>query len=171
MPRVFFALWPDARLRARLATLVSPVTDGRAQPAVNLHITLCFVGSVSDAELARLEQADFADLPAPFELVIDHAGWWSPGGIAWVGPSRVPPALTRLHGAIARGAGITVPAHESFRPHVTLARRAARPPLSPPAPGCRWMVRDFRLVVSEHARAGSRYRCTREWSLGGARTR
>ena len=50
--RLYFALWPDAALRATIARVAAgpaAVAGGRAVPAADLHVTLAFLGGVPAA--------------------------------------------------------------------------------------------------------------------------
>jgi RNA 2',3'-cyclic 3'-phosphodiesterase len=65
-------------------------------------------------------------------------------------PQAVPPALGALHarlGAAMAALGLTVETRP-FRPHVTLARRAAGALPPPPAAGLAWRADGYALVDS-----------------------
>ena len=131
--RLFLALWPDEDTAAALAAHADrwqwPATVRRTATD-RLHVTLHYIGGVPVADVPRLQQA----LPRGWEgctLRLDHAAVWR-GGIAVLEALQVPPALTRLHLALAevlRAQGLPVE-ERHYRPHVTLARHAqgARPP-------------------------------------------
>ena len=76
--RLFFALWPDAGLRADLARLGQDADEPRSRPLVpgNLHLTLAFLGNVAPARLEAVHAAaDVVDAP-PFEVELkDPADW------------------------------------------------------------------------------------------------
>jgi 2'-5' RNA ligase len=80
--RVFFALWPDADARDRLAGAARDVaarTKGRAPPAANLHVTLAFIGDVAPERIGPLCAigASVAASTAPFVLTLDSTGTFS----------------------------------------------------------------------------------------------
>jgi 2'-5' RNA ligase len=55
--RVFFALWPDPAVRARLhaeSLRLSRLLGGKPSQPDSLHLTLVFVGEVENARLADL---------------------------------------------------------------------------------------------------------------------
>jgi 2'-5' RNA ligase len=149
--RLFLALWPDARVRRALAAWrdafawpagAAPVADAR------LHLTLHFIGEVAAARLPELDAA-LRVAPPRFELVLDRAQRW-PGGLVVLQPGAVVPPLAALHRALAdalRAAGLP-PEARPFRPHVTLARRAAGAVAGPAAPPVRWPVAGYALVRS-----------------------
>ena len=156
--RLFIALWPDAAVRRVLAAWQhrwSWPAGTRRVPAERLHMTLHFLGPVAAARVPELREAlatataDFA----PFELRFGEARLW-PHGLAVLGPRPDDAGLrplARWHAQLAdalRGLQLPVEAR-AFRPHVTLARRAAGavPPPAPPA--FDWPVRRFALVQSE----------------------
>jgi 2'-5' RNA ligase len=155
--RLFLALWPPAPVHAALVQHQRdwswPAGAARVAPE-RLHITLHFLGAVAGERLEALRPA----LAVPFEPFVlslqeARARVW-PGGLA-VLEMDAPPALERLHARLGRAVealGLPVETR-SFRPHVTLARKAAgaRPAPSPPAPT--WHARDgYALVRSTPGR-------------------
>jgi 2'-5' RNA ligase len=118
-----------------------------------MHLTLHFLGNVPAARLPDLRgglQAEWSGC----ELALDSGTVW-PGGIAVMEALHVPAPLARLHGELAGELlelGLPLDTRP-YRPHVTLARKAAgaRPPAFEPL---RW-------------RAGPGYALVR--SVGGGR--
>jgi RNA 2',3'-cyclic 3'-phosphodiesterase len=152
--RLFVALWPAAAVRAALAASSRQWSwnAGAARvPAERLHLTLHFLGAVPRERMPALRAA--LALPfAPFALTLSRPELWA-GGIAVLEPARIPPALAELRaalGAALQRAGLASEGRP-WRPHLTLARRAAgaTPPARCTAP-C-WRVNGFALVESRLA--------------------
>lgn len=129
-PRSFIALAPDAVTRARLAQLP---TLPRSKPIHidDLHLTLAFIGAISEAQRRTLADAlpALASAAGPIPPL-------APMGIdAWPSPDRprvrvavyaLPEALGQLVAqvqAVLSAAGLPVDPRP-FRPHITLARFA-----------------------------------------------
>ena len=155
--RLFVALWPDAGAHAWLRACDSatawPAAAARAGPE-RWHMTLHFLGPVPRARLPGL-------LPAlqqpfdPFGFELGRVEAW-PRGLVVVEPAHAAPALQDLQVALGQALqryGLPVEAR-AFRPHITLARRAARATLAAPSSPERWPVSAYALVAS----AGGRYR-------------
>ncbi len=169
--RLFFALWPDDAVRAALDSAGKALTGKRVRrvPATNLHLTLAFAGSVTATVAACLERSATAIRLAPFELSIDHAGYWPRPRILWLGPTHIPPGLWALAGALRNtlaGCGVE-PEARGFLAHITLARKYSAPAPDPEIPGVTWPVSHFCLVESVSAESGSIYRPLRCWPLEG----
>jgi 2'-5' RNA ligase len=149
--RLFLALWPDQAVADSLAEHArcwSLPSDCLRYAPRDWHVTLHFLGSVASERLPEL--ADALDVSVdPFELVLDAPQLW-PRGLAILGATRVPEALHDLHRRLADAlAAQDLPVERrTYRPHVTLARRAgaAMPPKDPAAVA--WRAQDFVLVVS-----------------------
>jgi 2'-5' RNA ligase len=167
--RLFFALWPDDETRAALASLIHTQIrrNGHAVSAANLHITLAFLGNQSPEQRACLETAATLVTAPSFELVIDRLGHWPRPRIFWAGPSASPDALTtlveRLNLALA-GCGYQ-PEPRRFQVHITLARKALRPPAQIQISAIVWPARDFCLVESVTGERGVEYRVIGRWPL------
>jgi 2'-5' RNA ligase len=167
--RLFFALWPDDETRATLAALIHTQIrrNGHAVSVANLHITLAFLGNQSPEQRSCLETAATLVTAPSFELVIDRLGHWPRPRIFWAGPSTVPDALTtlveRLNLALA-GCGYQ-PEPRRFQAHITLARKALRPPAQIQIPVIDWLARDFCLVESVTGERGVEYRVIGRWPL------
>jgi 2'-5' RNA ligase len=147
--RLFLALWPGPRLRGTLAACRdrTPWPPGAAPTATDkLHLTLHFIGSVPAARVAEVAAALQVPVRA-FALQLDVAECWH-GGLAVLRPRVVPPRLQQLHAELAAALRrLTLPVEaRAFRPHVTLARRAAQP-LAPAEP-LRWRIAGYVLVES-----------------------
>jgi len=150
--RLFVALWPGPEVAQALQAWGRrwPGTAA-AQPvaAQRLHLTLHFLGDVPRERLPGLTSA--LALPfTPFVLSLGRAALW-PGGIAVLEPERMPAPLVRLHAAIGETLKrLSLPTEaRSFRPHVTLARRARMAAAPASGPAVRWPVRGFVLVESQ----------------------
>ena len=97
--RLFFALWPDPRVREALAAVARDAQrecGGRAVAAEKVHITLFFVGNIERHRLEELEDAASALRGNAFEIVLDHLDYWRHNRIVWAGTRQCPPALTTL---------------------------------------------------------------------------
>ena len=172
MSRLFYALWPDDRTRARLAAVADalPQRPGRRETTANLHITLLFLGSIAAAERDRLVTGTAAIVGTPFSLELDHCGWWRTARVAWLAPTRIPAPLLQLASdlrQLAHAAGIRTD-ERPYRPHMTLARKVNRAPGHVEFPPVRWDIDGFSLLESSPGGAGSRYRQLARWPLNRA---
>jgi 2'-5' RNA ligase len=172
--RLFFALWPDDAVRARIAGNAARLQGGsnpaaRMVAAARYHLTLQFIGTYAPLPSALVEKAiaagDAQDAGA-FELVLDRFGSFGHDRVAWAGPSRVPGALAALVEGLGRSLlacnTIASATPGSFVPHVTLGRQLAVPKAAAiePVP---WTVGAFSLFASGGADVG--YRSLAQWSL------
>lgn len=166
--RLFFALWPGTSVRSGLQQCVSLLNNepGRPLEPENLHLTLAFPGSVNSEIQSCLEQAAESIQVAPFNIQLNHFGYWKHPRVVWYGPDTIPEELfclaAELEGAM-RDCGLTSEPRP-YRPHVTLLRKAQGEP-EVVAPEMVWRVEDFVLVVSESSPQGVRYRVIRRWDL------
>lgn len=139
-PRSFLALSPDAATRGQLAGL--PSLDG-VQPTLidDLHLTLAFIGAISDAQrqvlaaalpalatqakqIPQLEPTGFETWPIPEKPRV------------WVAAYALPDALRQLIAqvkTVLTDAGLPVDGRP-FRPHITLARFARGAVATAPSP-------------------------------------
>lgn len=151
-------------LAGYLARCVREAPDFRWVGAESTHLTLRFLGAISEESLDRLSAGLRAVKAAPFQARLGPLGWF--GGrartrVIWLGLSEgVEPAaaLAAECEGVAQAAGLP-PEPRPFRPHVTLARarprEGARLPDLPPAPSLdAWLLEDFVLYESR-PRGGS----------------
>ena len=156
--RLFIALWPDPEVRKGLLAWLAAwrwTATAALVPAERLHLTLHFLGDVARARLSDLSAA--LSVPfASFELAFGRAQLWD-NGIAVLRPHPVPEPLEQLDARLRESLerlGLPTEAR-SFRPHVTLARRAQGSTLPAQGPALRWSVRGYALVESQWGRQGS----------------
>lgn len=172
--RLFFALWPEDVVRTRCDWYASSILGKRRRrvPAANLHITLGFAGSVS-GEVSRCLQAEADAIEAaPFQLVIDHLGYWQRQRVLWIGPTHTPNALWALVTAVRDGfdaCGLRQD-RRAFQAHMTLARKFSTALPVTEAPAIEWPVSSFSLVQSVNTENGVSYRVLRRWPLGDCHT-
>ena len=169
MKRLFFALWPDSRTRARLAYLAGllPIDKGRRIPPENLHITLVFLGNVQEQDIPGLVEAAGRLRISGFRLQISRCGWWKRATVAWLAPETTPAPLLELVEQINRltmSAGLPVEKRD-YSPHLTVARKVTRPVTGRQFEPIHWDVREFCLVESVTHAQGARYRVMKSWPL------
>ena len=147
--RLFFGLPCPPGIVPLLKAYQSGTEQGRPTPAGDFHVTLAFLGSVSDSHLnTLLHMCDELPFPPCFEIEFDIRRCW-PGGLMHLAPSSAPHALIQLQATLAaklRALGLNVD-DRPYAPHVTLARHATmRQPTE--IPPIRWSVCDIVLYES-----------------------
>ncbi len=160
--RVFFALWPDAAVRAaldRLAGELNRLRGGRRTRAETLHLTLVFVGNLPRARLAALQMAAAAIRVPAFTLTLDRTDCWLHNRIAHATATQPPTELLDLVAALEQGLeALGIPFdRRPYKAHVTLLRKADCRRSDPPIVPIVWPVSEFVIVKSELGTDGARY--------------
>jgi len=154
MARLFFAIWPDAPARARLAPLAAELAgeaSGKPVPIAKVHLTLAFLGEIEAARIAAAVEAARRMRVAPFEFALDRVGSFRGARVAWAGCAAVPEPLAALAADLATrlaAAGFALD-DRPYAPHATLARRIVRAVVTKPVAPIAWPVGGFSLVRSE----------------------
>lgn len=172
--RLFYALWPPrARAKAwhEAARRWARTHPGaKVVPAERLHLTLVFLGGVPRERLGAFLALGAALGPPPAEpLVLDRFECWSGPRVACLAGPTPEGAWRRFAERLAREARALGAKVEDrpFRPHLTLARKVR--PEAFDASGLktslplRWSADRFRLIHSESAAEGLRYRTVGEF--------
>ncbi|MGA7593592.1 MAG: RNA 2',3'-cyclic phosphodiesterase [Gallionella sp.] len=170
--KVFFALWPSAAERDRLAAWQKPLQrlcGGRAMRSDSLHNTLVFIGNVGLARLEALQRAAQEVGVQGFELCFDAAHYWKHNHIVYAAPGHPPTQLAQLVDALEQhlsAQGFSFDQRE-YQPHVTLFRNARWSDVPRPEmlPVC-WQARDFALVQSVSRDGLADYRVLAKFPLG-----
>lgn len=171
--RLFFALWPDDRVRHRLSESVNRLpqisNQGRLVKSSNLHMTLHFIGNVPSAKTVCFISQAAKVQGRPFDLNLMHFGHFRKPRVLWIGCESVPPALSKLHadlGSMIETCGYT-PESRPYRPHVTMARKIKQPLDKEIISGIAWRVDRFVLVQSTTQEKGVQYRVKASYPLCG----
>jgi 2'-5' RNA ligase len=166
--RVFFALWPDERVRGQLEKILSglPTGPGRAHHPADLHLTLEFIGAANEQYREGLRKAAARVEFKPFTFELWRFGYFSKAKVVAVEPAAGPPLLelARALRSALRGCGHE-PERRAYNPHVTLLRKSPPPPLPrlKPFEPILWTVDRFCLAESQEAdENGRRYRVLEE---------
>ena len=126
MIRLFVGIDPPGELRRRMVMIQTGIERAKWVPEENFHLTLRFIGEVSDG-VARDAAEALVTVDAPsFPLTISGAGHFESGRrvrALWLGiePSDALTGLReRVDSALVR-AGLE-PEHRKYKPHITIAR-------------------------------------------------
>jgi RNA 2',3'-cyclic 3'-phosphodiesterase len=178
MLRLFVGIEFPPELKLRLSLLETPLPGFRWIDPGNLHLTLRFIGEITESEAADVDEAMAGLKARRFTLQLASTGFF--GGnkprTMWVGVER-DPDLVVLHDKIEHALiriGLA-PEPRRFAPHVTLAR------LRDPAPDMlgRFLaahalfradplpVDRFSLIASFPTKAGSVYEDQADYKLMG----
>jgi RNA 2',3'-cyclic 3'-phosphodiesterase len=167
--RHFFALWPEESVREGLMAAARR-TDrrGSVQHPADLHMTLVFLGLISDGQLRGIEAVADAIRGKAFTLQIDGLGYWSRPRILWAGPRQTPEPLSQLVFDLQNGLKACgfEPEKRPYQPHVTLYRKAMHAQAMVIEPAIEWPVSEFVLATSGGGAPGEpRYRVLQRWPL------
>jgi len=171
--RMFFALWPDPALSAVIERqLRNMQPSGRWVPASKRHLTLHFLGNMSDSERDCMLAAATAIQVNGFSILFDHFRFVKRSSMLWLCSESTPPELVNLVDKLGNAlatCGIAVETRR-FTPHITLVRKCAKPRMMDSTPMPVWCVNGFSLVESIARQGGFHYEITRHWDLGIQKT-
>jgi 2'-5' RNA ligase len=164
---VFFALWPDDATRSALVRATKRAVrlcGGRPIAKDRLHVTVAFLGGVTEEQLASARSAAPVAVGA-FDLTLDLLGVWPQSRVLWIAGRHVPDELNALERELwtrleQRGFETE---QRIYRPHVTLARRAR--PVDEAVDPVTWRVTDLALVESLPDGRNVHYEVLERWPL------
>jgi RNA 2',3'-cyclic 3'-phosphodiesterase len=179
--RFFFALWPDAITRARIAAAAAELhLDGGARrvPPENFHVTLAFVGEAAAGEIAALREVGRNLCGCSCVLHFTAYEYWpAPQVVAAVAGARAGAGAGAGAGADKKeGSAVLIDlglrlrrdlalAPEALRPHVTLARKVTQAPVMQAMSLFEWHAQSFSLMRSDSSGRGSVYTVVDTWPL------
>ncbi|MCW8330532.1 RNA 2',3'-cyclic phosphodiesterase [Photobacterium sp. SDRW27] len=163
----------DQRAFRHLCQLANELPgDGRPVPEANIHLTLAFLGMVSQLQkedLIRL--VDAITLPE-FTVHCSSLKYRKRSRLVWLGCDSVPPPLAQLAANLKQAAEQVGLEQEErpFLPHITLKKHLRqRPETLPENIHFTFHCQHFGLYISEQFKtphgSGVRYRSLRQWPL------
>ncbi|HEX9390088.1 MAG TPA: RNA 2',3'-cyclic phosphodiesterase [Usitatibacteraceae bacterium] len=175
--RLFFALWPDDNTRIKLAQRrieVVRLSGGRPLMPASLHMTLVYIGEVSEARIRDVNAIGDGIVHAGFDYPVDTAACFSEAGVSWLGAANPPLGLFSLQMQLrvavnsqqnADGFAID---KRRFRPHITVVREIEQPFDTSSIEPVIWSVRSFSLVNSRIDGGSAQHEVLRTWPLRDA---
>lgn len=169
--RVFFALWPDNDVRLELVKAFnisgfSKLTGQNFRPD-NLHLTLHFLGNVSEDKFNCIMDVAEQLESKPFELLLNKFSVFKKAKIFYMGMTDVPDALVSLQsqlGGLLRACDFQAESR-TYTPHVTLKRKIQQYEISEKPQEIFWHVEQFALVESVLVEGGVVYKPLKYFNL------
>lgn len=167
--RLFVAVDLPEDVRDELAhwgrAAAGAVLEGRPVTRENLHLTLCFLGSVAVGDLGRVAAAALGCAAPVAGLQLGAPAWLPPRRPRALAVSVADPTggLTALQGDVAAALaelGVHEPEHRTYRPHVTVVRMRAGPGAGGPlaaTPAACFDAPSMTVYRSHLGREGARY--------------
>ena len=182
MPRLFIAIEIPADIKDHLLNLKTSIPSARWAKAPQMHLTLRFIGEVSDKQANDIKSA-LGKIESPgFDMTLAGVGRFPPqkkkgARVLWVGVDAGP-QLENLHRKIETALDEIgfEPERKRFNPHITLARLKAYK--TPPEAvnfledhadfnAGTFAVARFVLVKSVLSSQGAKYTNLAEYGLSG----
>jgi 2'-5' RNA ligase len=164
--RLFFALVPDARVRAGIEQVQSDLqVTGRAAKPHQFHATLAFLGMQQPDRISDIQAVASRISFERCGIVLDRIGRFGRAGVLWLGASRIPDPLMRVQNSLVDAlldAGI---GHDrkAWKFHITLYRKMRMSsPIMDPVP-IEWSLAGFDLIESVSVRSGVEYHSIGHW--------
>jgi len=141
--------------------------DARIIAPENYHITLHFIGSVTDEDKDCLHQAARKITFQPFDLSLDDFGFFDKVKVFWMGMQTAPVELSCLHKNLGEvlSACDYQPDTRPYMPHVSLLRKAEKVPIEYQPFSINWHVDEFFLVESVSSPDGVNYKVIEKYHL------
>lgn len=176
--RLFFALWPTNQVRQSIVETFSQLPQpvkGRIMQPHNLHVTLHFIGSVTEEVKNCMHTAAQTISSNSFECDLDRFGSFRRARILWMGCQTAPAELIQLHHKLA--VALESCGYQSekrvFSPHLTLMRKYVSPPANQITRqiaeqidfSIPWRVEEFVLIESITYKEGVNYQVIEKYPL------
>ncbi len=170
--RLFFALWPPAQVRESIAKTADPLLrkiEGRTIRPDNFHITLHFIGSVSEDRKHCMHAAAQTIMAHPFELSLDRFGYFNKAKIFWMAAQKLPAELNVLHQNLGKALSACDFAGDQrpYSPHVSLLRKYKGRSIDYPEFSISWLADEFVMVESNAGIDGVSYKVIETYPLHG----
>ncbi|HEX6763807.1 MAG TPA: RNA 2',3'-cyclic phosphodiesterase [Gaiellaceae bacterium] len=170
--RLFCALrLPDGALDALAAWQAVHVTRARPVARASLHVTLAFLGSRPETDVAAVGRELAAAAGGAGPIVLEAVGYRETRSVGMVVLADEDGAATALAGELAHRLerlGVYRPERRPWLPHVTVARFRERPGLAPPVPVLgRVSPSDAAVYSSVLRSSGAQYEVLESVALGG----
>lgn len=168
--RVFFAIFPDEFVQKQLAhqaEILEPTCGGRRMRTQNLHLTLLFLGEVSTHRIATLQQTMKNISAKKFELSLDRICYWKHNQIIYIQANQFPTELFFLVDSLKIAlseAGFLFDKF-TYKPHVTLIRKATHSTEINLNDPIKWHVNEWSLIQSRQTENGVDYIPLKQWNL------
>lgn len=177
MRRVFFALWPDQSKQKEIWSAFtsssvffshkSALQKSKLYSTDNLHLTLHFLGNVTD-EVLNCVLTEAADVTAKsFTLDLNTYGSFYKARVLWMSPEVVPAELTGLYDSLStalKSCGMKVD-DRKYNPHVSLVRKLNFKLPPEKTHSLTWDVKRFALVESVPIPGGVIYKPVKIYNL------
>ncbi len=168
--RVFFAVELSSMVKTKLLGFQDRLYSIDANPinAENFHITLCFLGDVSEPKIESILDGLKTLSIAPFEVSIKHPLYYSNSKILGLEVKQGKKQLTELKSHIENQ--LQSIAHfdlekRQYKPHVSLFRKVERLVENLPSFEQTFLVESFCLMASVPTKKSVRYEMIEEWRL------
>ena len=126
MNRYFFALNPDDKTRENIVfTRFQLPRSGGGVKSKNIHMTLLFLGDLTQEQLHKMiHEAKLIIFPE-FELSLNKLGYFKNSQVIWLGTDTIPETLLHLNQQLLKAAKQSKVAisQQTYKPHVTLAKK------------------------------------------------
>lgn len=168
--RLFFAIQPPRKIQKELSLVAKKQVQhygGRSIKPENIHLTLFFLGKTDIDKIDALNSAVKNITARTFNLTIGKTRFWKRNQIVYAHVEIYPPELFSLVDEIknaVHNSGFEFD-NRTFKPHITLVRKAARHlPVDFEKP-IKWHVKEWLLMQSKQTDQGIRYDTLGRWQL------
>jgi len=169
-PRLFFAIVPDKSQQCELFDLaknVQLVSTEKITPANMMHMTLRYIGPVSnDIKNCLISKADQL-VDSSFTLHLNKTAYWKKPQVTWAGSNEVDSGLLSLVDSIesiCQQCGVSAE-NRAYIPHVTLLKKSIMHSAIQLKEPIEWQVKQFVLVESVSSSSGVVYNIIKDWLL------
>jgi len=132
MPRLFAAIDPPESIREQISDIYEAIRGAKWTPQNQLHLTLRFIGDVSEDTAEKIDGSLRTVKFEPFDMQIKSVGFFPPRKeprVLWcaiAANENIIRLQKRVERAVA--AAGAPPAERKFSPHITVARLNGSPP-------------------------------------------
>ncbi len=171
--RLFLTLWPDDITRRQLAAVQKQfgknerLQKAKPVPVANLHITMHFLGAVTQEVHDTLQTLLDSVSGRTCHLVIDRWGYFPRPRVLWLGARSSPEPLTELVAQTEACIQQCIEGYQQnrFVPHITVFRKARHPVEVDEFQPIDWNIDRFALVESDTRPEGAVYTVLKDWKL------
>jgi len=168
--RIFFAVELNSKVKTKLLSFQDRLLAIDANPisAENFHITLCFLGNISEPKIESIMDGLIAPSTAPFKATIKHPLYFANSKIMGLKVEHGKEQLAQLKNHIEKQ--LNSIAHfdlenRIYKPHVSLFRKVEGLPQNLPDFEQEFIVNSFSLLASVPTKKSVRYEMIEEWRL------